>query len=98
MRLFTCDDGLCQSGEEGMRRNRAPKQQGMATDWIWRTLAISVQSGKYSLAEGLLECGWQGKNMNVVIYRFNLKISPKMSYGMFECDIVMSQNDMLMVL
>ena len=36
--------------------------------------------------------------MGVIIHSFNLNMSPKMSYGMFECDIVMSQNDMLMVL
>ena len=28
----------------------------------------------------------------------NLNISPKMSYGVFECDIVMLQNYMLMTL
>ena len=27
--------------------------------------------------------------MGVIIYRFNSNISPKMSYGMLECDIVM---------
>ena len=26
--------------------------------------------------------------MGVIIYSFNLNISPKVSYGMFECDIV----------
>ena len=36
--------------------------------------------------------------MGVVIYGFNLKISPKMSYGVLECDIVMLQNYMLMAL
>ena len=48
--------------------------------------------------EGLLECGWQGNNMGAIIYSFNLNISPKMSYGVLECDIVMLQNDMLMIL
>ena len=33
--------------------------------------------------------------MGVIIYSFNLNISPKMSYGMLECDIVMLQNHML---
>ena len=27
--------------------------------------------------------------MGVIIYSFNLNISPKMSYGVLECDIVM---------
>ena len=34
--------------------------------------------------------------MGVKIYSFNLNISPKISYGMLECDIVMLQNYMLM--
>ena len=36
--------------------------------------------------------------MGVIIYSFNLNIAPKMSYGVLECDIVMSQNYMLMTL
>ena len=36
--------------------------------------------------------------MGVVIYGFNLNIPPKMSYGVLECDIVMLQNYMLMIL
>ena len=36
--------------------------------------------------------------MGVVIYSFNLSILPKMSYGVPECDIVMLQNYMLMIL
>ena len=36
--------------------------------------------------------------MGVVIYSFNLNISPKMSCGVLECDIVLLQNYMLMVL
>ena len=28
----------------------------------------------------------------------HLNISPKMSYGVLECDVVISQNDMLMIL
>ena len=35
--------------------------------------------------------------MGVIIYSFNLNISPKMSYGVFECDIML-QNYMLMIL
>ena len=36
--------------------------------------------------------------MGAVIYSFNLNISPKMSHGVLECDIVMLQNYMLMIL
>ena len=36
--------------------------------------------------------------MGVIIYSFNLNISPKMSNGEFEYDIVMLQNYMLMIL
>ena len=32
----------------------------------------------------------------VIIYSFNLNTSPKMSYGVLECDIAMLQNNMLM--
>ena len=46
----------------------------------------------------MLECGWQANNMGVIIYSFNLNISPKMSYGVLEYDIVMLQNCMLMIL
>ena len=34
--------------------------------------------------------------MGVIIYSFNLNISPKMSYGVLECDIVMLQNYILL--
>ena len=36
--------------------------------------------------------------MGVIIYSFNLNISPKMSFGVLECDIVMFQNYTLMSL
>ena len=36
--------------------------------------------------------------MGVIIYSFNLNISPKMSSGVLQCDIVMLQNYMLMIL
>ena len=36
--------------------------------------------------------------MGVIIYGFNLGISPKMSHGVLECDTVMVQNYMLMIL
>ena len=29
--------------------------------------------------------------MGVIIYSFNLNISPKMSYGVLECDIVVTE-------
>ena len=29
--------------------------------------------------------------MGVIIYSFNLNISPKMSYGVLECDIIVTQ-------
>ena len=45
-----------------------------------------------------LECGWQSNNVGVIIYSFNLKISPEMSYVVLECDIVMLQDYMHMVL
>ena len=38
--------------------------------------------------EHLLECVWEGNSMGVVMYGFNLNISPKMSYGVLECDSV----------
>ena len=36
--------------------------------------------------------------MDIVIYNSNLNVSPKMSYGMLECDTVMLQNYMLTIL
>ena len=48
--------------------------------------------------ERLLECGWQGNNMGVIMDGFNLNISPKTSYGMLESDVVMLQKDTLMIL
>ena len=35
--------------------------------------------------------------MGIIIYSFHLNISPKMSYGVLECDIVMLQIYMLMI-
>ena len=35
--------------------------------------------------------------MGVIIYSFKLNISPKMSHGVLECDIVMLPNYMLMI-
>ena len=39
-----------------------------------------------------------GNNTGVIIYSFNLNISPKMSCGVLECDVVTLQNYMLMIL
>ena len=36
--------------------------------------------------------------MGIIIYSFYFNISPKMSYGVLECDIVRLQNYMLMIL
>ena len=36
--------------------------------------------------------------MGVIIYSFHWNISPKRSYGVLDCDIVMLQNDMLTIL
>ena len=36
--------------------------------------------------------------MGVIIYGFNLNISPKMSNSVLECDIVMLENYKLMIL
>ena len=36
--------------------------------------------------------------MGVIIYSFNLTISLKMPYGMLECDIVMLQDYIFMIL
>ena len=41
---------------------------------------------------------WLVGYMGGVIYSLNLNISPKMSYGVFECDIVMLQNYMVIIL
>ena len=36
--------------------------------------------------------------MGVISYSFNVNISPEMSHGVLECDIIKVQNYMLMVL
>ena len=36
--------------------------------------------------------------MDVIIYSFHLNISPKVSYGVLEYDIVMLQNNMVIIL
>ena len=36
--------------------------------------------------------------MGVIIYSFNLNIVPKMAYGALECEVVMLQNYMLLIL
>ena len=67
--------------------NSNPQEQ-MITKKVYITKTINTGSG----GGGLLEYGWQGNNMGVIIYSFNFNISPKMSYGVLECDIVMLQN------
>ena len=36
--------------------------------------------------------------MGIIIYSFNLNLSPKISYGVLECDIVILQNYILKIL
>ena len=36
--------------------------------------------------------------MGVVVYSFNLNVSPKMSHGVLECDVVLLQNYVLIIL
>ena len=49
--------------------------------------------------DGWLECGWWGNNLGVITYSFNLNTSPKtVVYGMLQCDIVMLQNYILIIL
>ena len=36
--------------------------------------------------------------MGAIIYSFDVSISPKMSYGVVECDIVMLQNYIVIIL
>ena len=38
------------------------------------------------------QCGWWGNTMGVILCSFNLNISPKLSYGVLECDIITLQN------
>ena len=37
-------------------------------------------------------------DMDVIIYSFNLNISPKMSHGVLKCDSIMLKNYMFMIL
>lgn len=46
----------------------------------------------------LRERGWEGGDTGVIIHSSNFNASPTMSYGVLECDIVMAQNCMLMIL
>ena len=59
--------------------------------------AANQQEYRVRQKQGLLECGWLGNNMGVIMYNFNLNISPKMSYGVLKCGIIV-QNYMLMIL
>ena len=74
-------------------------------DWIWPTdhgfhprfkLFTYTVSGKGKARMSMV--GRVYGYMGVIIYSFNLNISSKMSCGVFECDIFMLQNYMLMIL
>ena len=64
---------------------------------VWENIFANDTSDEYLISKiykvwqksHLLECGWWGNNMGGIIYSFNLNISPKMSYGVLEYDIVM---------
>ena len=64
----------------------------------WPPYILCVYIYRIQQKLGLLECGWKDNNMGVIIYSFNSNISPKMSYCVLECDIVMLQNYMVMIL
>ena len=74
---------------------------GKNTDQICWSLDITLQRN-WGTGSGLSKaCSsvvWQGNNMGGIIYSFNLNLSPKMSYGVLECAIVMLENYMLMIL
>ena len=46
----------------------------------------------------LLEGGREGNNLGVIIYSFNVNISPMTSCGVLECDIVILENYTLLIL
>ena len=49
-------------------------------------------------SKACVSVGWQGHHTGVIISSFNLNIAPTMSYGVLECDIVMLQNYMFLIL
>ena len=70
-------------------------------------LPMLKKSSYYWICQGEISCNIyrvqqkylvQGHNMGVIIYSFNLNISPKMSYGVLEYVTVVLQNYMLMIL
>ena len=61
---------------------------------FWRYLCCGA-SGR---SNACLSVVGRVNNMGAIMYSFNLNISPKMSHGVLECDTVMLQNDVLMVL
>ena len=73
---------------------------GIATAMVWRAnLYIDIPpkctgSGRSNACLSVVGRLYMG----IIIYSFNLNISPKMSEGVLECDIVMLQNYMLMIL
>lgn len=63
-------------------------------NWLPLQCYLYTGSGRVRPASVWLE----GNNTGVIIYSFNLNISPKMSYTVLECDLVTFQNYMLMIL
>ena len=51
-------------------------------------------SGRGDTGVGVVE----GNNMGVITDRFNLNLSPKIPYGVHECDVGMLQNGVRMIL
>ena len=65
--------------------------------WVWNSIpksygTISLENTACDRNDTLFKCSWHHNNIGVIIYGFNLNISPKMSYGVLECDIVLLQN------
>ena len=57
-----------------------------------------VLESVYRVQQRYLSLVGRVNDMGVIIYSFNLNISPKMSCGMLECDLFLLQNYMLMTL
>ena len=63
----------------------------LSMGWNGQSTRSDRSEACWSVAGGVM-------NMGVTMYSSNLNISPKMSYGVLECDIVMLQNYMLKIL
>ena len=83
-------------GLEAFLHPSATSAVGGRHPWMTALGSLAALSPRYAW-RGRLECGWEGHNMGVTIYSFNLNISPKMSNGVLECDTVVLQNHMLMI-